>query len=550
MPVIVFYIFLIALFTSMVMIPPLSNLAIKIGGVDRPDERKVHKGDIPRLGGIAIFCAFLFATTFISEIDRAVKGLIAGSIVIFLTGLADDLVTLSPRAKFLGEIMAVTIGVVTGGVSLSALGDPFSCGNLRLGFCTVPFTIFAIVGVINAINLIDGLDGLAAGISAIACVAFAILAFKTTNIHLVSLCVALLGAIVGFLYYNTFPAKIFMGDSGSLFIGYCVGFFSVMLVSESGGKISPVTPLVVLGLPVIDTLFVMTMRLCRGAGAFSPDRTHIHHRLLGLGLGHKLTVILVYAISYLLVVFALAGHQLPDYQLFWGLAIVLTVLYIMVHLLTRAGSADSLPVVRSNQSLRNTQTYHKLVERSHCLLLAIKYLLILVFLLPFFMTPLRSYSMALMSAVLLALTFGLFLSKGEWGNNLLQVVLYLNGCFIVFLLENFGRDARLFDVSLLTVSNCLFITLFVVEGMKMFLRKRPGDLITSPFEYLLLFVVVTVPLLPSEFTARYHLLTVAGKAVIMSVAFKLIFMRQATRNKKVILATSLALLVCAVKFLR
>jgi UDP-GlcNAc:undecaprenyl-phosphate/decaprenyl-phosphate GlcNAc-1-phosphate transferase len=541
------FIFLVALFISLVMIPPLSNLAIRFGGIDIPDVRKVHTSEIPRLGGIAIFCAFIFAVIFISNIDNQAKGFLAGSIVIFLTGVADDLTKLSPRDKFIGEFMAVVIGVVMGGIALPSVGDLICCGELRLGVFAVPFTVFAVVGVINAINLIDGLDGLAGGISAIACIAFGILSYKTGNIHLLSLSIALLGAIVGFLFYNTYPAKIFMGDSGSLFIGYCLGFFSIMLVIESKRQISPVTPLVILGVPIIDTLFVMVNRLKRGDKLHYPDKTHIHHRLMGLGIGHKFTVILVYGLTYLLTAFALVGYRLRDFQLAAVLLLVAIIFYSVVHFLTKMHEKGNIQLVRSNQSLRETRTYRKLVELSRYLKILLKYLLIFILILPLFISDIASREVVVFSAALLILSLAFFFSIRERVNLFFQVILYLSGAFIIYLLENFGRATTIFGCPLLMISNGLFCTLFLIEGVKIFLRRHSGRMINSPLEYLILLIVISMPLLPVELTQKHHLMTVAAKSVILFVAYKLILMRQARRNRKIILATSIALMVIIVR---
>lgn len=176
-----FYIFFTSLMTSVILIPPISRLSVRVGGMDTPDERKVHDNEIPRLGGIAIFCAFLFSVLFFIDIDHQLKGFMAGAVVIFLTGLADDLTGLSPSNKFVGEILAAYVAVISGGLTLSTIGNPLGLGEIHLGYLAIPFTVFAVVGVMNAINLIDGLDGLAGGTSAVACLAFGILAWKTGN---------------------------------------------------------------------------------------------------------------------------------------------------------------------------------------------------------------------------------------------------------------------------------------------------------------------------------------------------------------------------------
>jgi UDP-GlcNAc:undecaprenyl-phosphate/decaprenyl-phosphate GlcNAc-1-phosphate transferase len=181
------------MFTSLVLIPTISRLAISIGIFDGTDDRKLHSGAIPRLGGIAIFFAVLLSTILFSEFDRHLRGFLAGAVVIFLTGLTDDLAQIPPRKKFIGELVAALIAAVVGGVQLTNLGDLLGNGVIQLDFLSVPFTVFAIVGVINAVNLLDGLDGLAGGVTAIAASSIGILAYLSGNDNLVGVCVAVVG---------------------------------------------------------------------------------------------------------------------------------------------------------------------------------------------------------------------------------------------------------------------------------------------------------------------------------------------------------------------
>lgn len=530
------------------MIPPIANLAVKIGGMDRPDERKVHAAETPRLGGIAIFSAFFLAVMLYCPIDARVKGFLVGGLIIFLTGLLDDLIKLQPRHKLVGEIVAAASAVFVGGLTVPSLGNLFGTGNIELGILAVPFTLFAVVGVINAINLLDGLDGLAGGVTAIACVSFGILAFRAGNPILIAFAAALLGALVGFLNFNTYPARIFMGDSGSLFLGYCMGFFSVMLVAEGGGAISPVIPFVILGVPILDTLVVIMTRLKKRQQIFAPDKRHIHHRLLDLGIGHKFTVIFVYGLTYLLNAIAIIGYRFADCQLAAILIGFAVSFYALVHFFLKNNAAERLRFLRSNQPLRETEFYRTLVRRSSLLILLMKNLLILILVLAVALPPVENREMALMSGLLILLTASLALTRLSWGNLFLQVVLYISGAFVIFIMENYGRFTELFGVPITVVSNYLFVLLFAAEGGKIFLRRKTKQLISTPFEYFIFFIVISVALMPMEFTAQYHLLTVAGKSVILFVAYKLILMGQTLRNRKIILATTAALTVLVLRY--
>lgn len=547
-PLTLFYIFLTSLMTAVVMVPSVSKLAIRIGGIDKPDERKVHCTETPRLGGIAIFCAFLFSVLFFIDIDRQIKAFLAGAVVIFLTGLVDDLNGLRPRNKLIGETLAATVAILSGGISMTTLGNPLGLSEIQLGIFAIPFTIFAVVGVMNAINLIDGLDGLAGGTSAVACLAFGVLAWNTGNSSLLALAVALLGAIVGFLRYNTYPAKIFMGDSGSLFLGYCMAFFSVMLMNKSGGAVSPVAPLMILGVPILDTLVVMAGRKFNGKSISSPDKTHIHHRLLDLGFGHRFSVLLVYVLSYFLATSALLLHGRSDSIQAIVLALFCIVLYFGLHFLGNSEKAQQFLLINSNKSIRHTHAFRSLVWYSRFLLVVIKYLLLLILTLIVFVKPEYPASIAWVSGLLLAFMSVLFVFRKGWANSLLQSVVYFSGLITIFIIANYGRQTELAGFNLILISHTLFACLLAAVVTKIILRKRIGHLVNTPFEYLILFFVVAVPLLPADISSQFHLMSVAVKSVILFVAYKLCLMRQIRNNRKILAAIFIALLALVLRF--
>lgn len=547
-PLEMFYIFSTSLMTSLVMIPPISNLAVKIGGMDRPDERKVHCAETPRLGGIAVFCAFIFSALFFIDIGHQIRAFLAGAVVIFLTGLADDLKGLSPRDKLIGEVAAAAVAVLSGGITITTLGNPLGLGEFQLGALAIPFTIFAVVGVMNSINLIDGLDGLAGGTSAVACLAFGAFAWKTGNTDLLQLVVALLGAIVGFLRYNTYPARIFMGDSGSLFLGYCMGFFSVLLLKSPENMVSPVAPLLILGIPILDTLFVMGRRKLHGKNISSPDKTHIHHRLLDLGFGHRFSVLLVYGLSYFLALSALMLHGSSDPIQLMVLVLFCIITYSCLYFLSHSVKSRQFFSLKSNKSIQQTNTFRSLVEYSRFLLVVIKYLLLVILTLVIFVKPEYPDYIVWGSSLLLVCMLVLLPVGSGRNNYLLEPVIYLSGLISIFTIANYGRQTELVGINLIYISNILFAGLLMAITIKILLRKRVGSLINTRFEYLILFIVVAVPLLPAELTTKYHLMSVAAKSVIMFVAYKLILMRQIRRNRKILFATLIALLALILRF--
>lgn len=537
-----FYICATSFLTALMLVPPIARLSVRIGGMDQINERKVHTHEVSRLGGIAIIFGILLTLVLFADFNRTMKGFLGGLVVIFLTGLVDDLVGISPLKKLVGQLFAALLAVFVGGIQLVELGNLVGLGEISLGPFAGLFSVFAIVGVMNAINMIDGLDGLAGGVSAVACVAFGLLALETGNQPVLLVSVTVLGAILGFMKYNTYPAVIFMGDSGSLVLGYCMGCLSILLIIFAHERISPCTPLIVLAIPILDTLMVMFRRGQRGASMFAPDMSHFHHRLLDLGFGHKATVLLVYGISYLLACVAQLVYGFPDSVLFWGLLVGASLLYGALAWFASHGPPGWLLLAKSNQPIRESATYRRIVGMGQVVLVNMKYVVLLILGLGICI-GIRGATFQMPIAFALLVLLGVsYAVRSTWANTLLQASLYLSGAFIISELEMHARELELFGVSLHLVSHALFFVLLLLVVIKIFIRQRITKLVSSPFEYFIYFVVVFIPMLPENLTAPAHLLTVAGKSVILFAAYKLLLMRQIRRNRKIILVTCLVLL--------
>lgn len=299
-----FIAFIIAFFTT----PLVRKIAFKIGAVDVPrDTRRVHKKPIPRLGGLAIFAGFIVAVLFtnISRIldtgilfeDYRVVGLLIGTIIIVVVGIIDDIKPLKAWVKLIFQIIAALI-VVKSGIRIEEISNPFSpTGMTFLGMLSTPITVVWIVGITNAINFIDGLDGLAAGVASIASLSLLFISIFDEQTGAVFLTAALAGAALGFLPFNFNPAKIFMGDTGSTFLGFALASISVMGLVKSYAAIAVAVPLLVLGLPIFDTAFAILRRLFNGKSIMEADRGHLHHKLIDMGFTQKQTVVTLYIIS-------------------------------------------------------------------------------------------------------------------------------------------------------------------------------------------------------------------------------------------------------------
>lgn len=283
--------------------PAVRKFACKIGAMDMPGEsRRVHDHPIPRLGGLALFAGFLAGVLPFTGIDEPVQGILLGSVIIVVTGAVDDLLSLRPWVKLVLQLIAALVAI-RHGVVIRILTNPgnASAEAIALGALSIPVTLLWIVGMTNALNLIDGLDGLAAGVCGIGCASMlAVSLFLPEATEISVLVAALGGACLGFLPFNINPAKIFMGDSGSLLLGYVLSTASVLGLFKMYTLVAFAVPVLTLALPLTDTAFAVIRRLSRGESPFHPDRGHIHHRLLALGLTQKQAVAVLYAASGIL----------------------------------------------------------------------------------------------------------------------------------------------------------------------------------------------------------------------------------------------------------
>ena len=271
--------------------PPVKRFAHKVGAIDVPkDNRRMHKEPIPRLGGLAIFGGFLCSILVFGQLDQTMLCVLLGATIIVALGIFDDVLALGAKLKFVVQIVAAAIPVCIGDLqiglftNLNPLSDtPF----VHLGILAVPVTIIWIVGITNAVNLIDGLDGLAVGVSSIAAITMLAVALLTGNMPIAITMAALAGACIGFMPYNLNPAKIFMGDTGSTFLGFMLSSISIYGLFKMYAIISFAVPFLVLGLPIFDICFAVIRRVSKGQSPMHADRGHVHHRLIDMGFSQK-----------------------------------------------------------------------------------------------------------------------------------------------------------------------------------------------------------------------------------------------------------------------
>jgi UDP-GlcNAc:undecaprenyl-phosphate/decaprenyl-phosphate GlcNAc-1-phosphate transferase len=341
--------FVVAGLLSLVLTPLVRRVALRLDNVDHPEERRVNKAPIPRGGGVAVAAAFLvvaiggIAYNDLTDLVPFPRGLdvselvalLAGGVVATVLGVLDDTFQIRARWQLLGQLLLAVIAVVAG-ITVTFINNPFGPGSIPLtGPFAIGFTMLWVVGMINSINFIDGLDGLSSGIALIAAATLGLISLTTAVAQpfIGILCFGLAGALLGFLRWNFHPATIFIGTSGVMFVGYTLAVLSIL------GTAKIAVALLVLGVPIIDTFWIIVRRLGTGHSPFTPDRGHIHHRLLDLGLSHSQTVLVIYGLCILLAALSFVLSGTGQLYAFMGLAVVFG---LVLFLVTRNETADAL----------------------------------------------------------------------------------------------------------------------------------------------------------------------------------------------------------------
>ena len=319
-----FMMFFISLILSLICTPVSKKISFLVGAVDHPNLRKIHENAIPRLGGLAIYTSFLITSLIFVEFNLQFQSFLLGSVIIVTIGIIDDIKELDAKIKLTGQILAVG-PILNYILQMNSINNPiaeFIFGS----YLVIPFTILWVVGMINAVNLIDGLDGLAGGVTSISALAMAIICFGNEHLISCSLALILAGATLGFLKYNFNPAEIFMGDTGSMVMGYSLAVISLFSIMESSTAITMLAPVIALGVPIFDINFSVFRRLINGDHPFRADKEHLHHRFLHFGFNQKQTVFTIYIIA---LIFGVSAMLLAKYESSIVLLVVTSILLVL-----------------------------------------------------------------------------------------------------------------------------------------------------------------------------------------------------------------------------
>ena len=513
--------FISAMFITMILIPPLMRNAQMLRIVDVPEERKVHHNVIPRIGGIAMVVGALLPMIVWIHADKTVISLIAGMGVIFLFGILDDRQNLDYRLKFLGQAIAVLVVMVYGDIAFKTV--PLMDGHPLPGYIALSLTFLFLLGITNAINLSDGLDGLAGGMSLLSLGVISLLAYQSGEFDIMLISIAILGSVLGFLRFNTHPARVFMGDGGSQFLGFSLGVLVLMLTQGETASFSTALPLLILGLPMLDTVMVMAQRFREGRSPFEADKNHIHHRLLNLGLSHYEAVFCIYVIQSSLVLTAYFFRYASD-GLIVGVFIFVSLLIVVFlyqarikHWHYRYPGTDNQPLSFLGNLLarlnNNADGQISRLAASITIAMVAMYLLAVTFLTSAVTLDLAMMMLILCVVQMLSL---LLLNKRafSWIERAGIYVLITTECYL-------GMDIDGVSKSIMSIADIYFILLAV--GVVVGLRFSPGRAFKiTTLDFLVIFAAFVVPNLPGQFARLDNFGEFLVRLIILFYAIELI----------------------------
>ena len=484
-----------SVFITIALIPLFSRVAVRVHALDMPDERKVHAVPIPRCGGVAMALGALVPIVFWTQMSPQLSAYLAGAAILFAAGMYDDFKGLGYQTKFMAQVAAALVLVLYGGVVIRDVGNLLPGDMVFPGWLAAIVTVFVVVGVTNAINLADGLDGLAGGISLLIFLFISFLAYSVGNMNVAIIALSLSGTLFGFLRFNTHPASLFMGDTGSMLLGFSAAALSIML-TQGGTALSPLLPLILLGFPVLDTLAVMAQRISEGRSPFAADKNHFHHRLMRVGLYQTEAVFSIYVIQVLLILFAWFFRFYSEWFLLlvYGVFSVLVVGFFAV--------AD-----RTGWKLKRFDIIDRVIKghlrklRGKWLAIRISFrvvyfglpaVLVFLALLPAAIPPYLSILSACLAAVLALV----WLLRKEWLGAVFMPCLYV---FIPLLVYSGELGAAEWvPPRVVKLHHLLYVVLaFFSVATHMFTRRKRGFRIT-PMDFIVVVLALAVAVLPRE----------------------------------------------------
>jgi UDP-GlcNAc:undecaprenyl-phosphate GlcNAc-1-phosphate transferase len=510
---------LLSVVITIALIPLCSRVAVRVQALDMPDARKVHPVPVPRCGGVAMALGALVPVVFWTQMSPHLVAYLAGGAILFATGVWDDFKGLGYQAKFMAQVAAALVLVLYGGVMISDVGSLLPGDMDFPGWLASIVTVFVVVGVTNAINLADGLDGLAGGISLLIFLFISYLAYSVGNLSVAIIALSLSGTLFGFLRFNTHPASLFMGDTGSMLLGFSAAALSIML-TQGRTPLSPLLPLILLGFPVLDTLTVMAERISEGRSPFSADKNHFHHRLMRLGFYQTEAVFLIYVIQVLLIAFAWFFRFYSEWFLLlgYGLFSVLVVGFFTVTdqtgwKLKRFDLIDR--VIKGHlKKLRGKWLPIRISFR----VVSIGFPLLLVFL-AFMPAAIPSYLAFLAAGIAGAIMLAWVAGK-TWLGRVFMPCMYIFIPLLVYAGEQ--GQAGWIDLRVVKLHYLLYVVLafFAVTTLKY--TRRSGGFRITPMDFIVLVLALAVTALPREILPEEAVKNVIPKILTLFFGYEVL----------------------------
>ena len=546
---IIFSTFLIALFLTIALVPIFRHLAYALHVVDLPQERKVHSTAMPKTGGLAMAVGIIIPLFMWAPKIALFPFLMIALLIIVGAGFLDDIMEFRSLVKFAAQILAAAIVVVLGGIKIKSCGILLPEGVVLGDWLSIPLTVFVLVGITNAINLADGLDGLAGGICVLIFVIIGCLGLLDGNSFAVIVAAAVVGALFGFLRYNTFPATIFMGDAGSQMLGFLAGSLALWL-TQGDAVLSPFLPLLLLGFPILDTLTVMLERLYHGRSPFMADKNHFHHRLMRLGFFHSEAVLMIYALQSIMVGAAFWLRYFNDWVLLVVYGTLATVILFAFFVAGRYKWS-----LRKSKKTGTFALQQQLSEHYHLILL-IKFLfrglqvnlglVLLVIVLPLKLVPVWLGFLAWGG---LAFLFIVRSFRPEQSGVVLRWILYLIVPTLVYL----GEQAHgYFGYSWINrswveiVCNLSFLSLVIFSLLVLRFTRRAGYR-STPLDFLILIVAIIVPAVIPQNLLEVPVGLVVAKVIVIFFAFEVVIEESRDPVRWLELMVGLILFILGVK---
>ncbi len=517
--------FIVAMVVAMASLPLLAKIAARWDILDRPNVRKVHAAPIPRIGGIAMALGVLVAALLAIDLQPEDRWFLLAAGVLVVFGAWDDRYDLDYRVKFIGQLLAVGMVVLLGDVQIRAI--TLDDRVMLPGWISLPLTFLFLVGITNAVNLADGLDGLAGGTTFLCLCAVAVLCGAGDHNAGTALCLAFAGAVLGFLRFNTYPATVFMGDAGSQLLGFTIGVLSVRATQSAATQVSAAIPILLLAIPILDTLSVMVQRIGEGRSPFSADKNHIHHKLLALGFGHHEAVMAIYTMQAALFLVAYFLRFESDLTI---LTVVVSFFAVSITVLQMAGRSGWQ--LRSGRAVASASALSRLITaiQQPNVLPRYSYLALVLALgayavLAVLQIPAQSADIRILIAVLLALCLGIavFLRSGPL-RFVEKAALYVTATILVYL------DAMvLLPDRVMSILGWVAISIAALATAVRLRLNNDRRFQLTPLDLIVLFTALVVPSLPGTFNLPQGGALAIAKLLILYYSIEVLVSRSEGR---------------------